>query len=102
MSSSPFHLPQGKTLKNRSVCAVTWKRLTTLSQPHPLLHIADGEMSSKTGRELPKDTERVVAKPRLFYQRMVLWMWRKWLRNSNGKCRETVFDVQKYHLHRTL
>lgn len=77
------------------MCAVTWKRLTTLSQPQTLLHITDEEIKPKTKRELPTDTEPVVAKPRLFCQRVVLWMRRKWLRNSNEKCREIVFDGQK-------
>lgn len=39
------------------MCAVTWKWLATLSQPRTLLHIAIGEVRSKTRRELPKDTE---------------------------------------------
>lgn len=77
------------------MCAVTWKRLRTLSQPQTLLHITDEEIKPKTKRELPKDTEPVVAKPRLFYQRVVLWRRRKWLRNSKGQCRDIVFDVQK-------
>lgn len=84
------------------MCAMTCKWLKTLSQPHPLLQITDEERRPKTRRESPTDTEPVVTKPRLFHQRVVLWMKRKWLRNGNGKCWETGFNVQKYHFHRAL
>ena len=43
--------------------------MTTLGQPHSVLHIADEETDARDLSELPKDIWPAVAKPRLFRQR---------------------------------